>query len=174
MHTLLMGLLLVLGFVGNAVAANNVAQDDTVILPGDCIHDALNMIRCPLREDVSMDDAIDSMKLRANLLNFKLVAHMLLSEQVKLMGGRSKRIEILQFCDALIAAKMVARNIAFAGLLPCRIAMVEDNQGQAWLITLNIDSVMQDAAFPSDLQTLGMTVRNKIFNILKAGAHGDL
>ena len=174
MNKLLMGLLLVLSFLAHAVAANSVTKDDRVILPSDCVDDVLNMIRCPLDEDVSMDDAVDSMKLRANMLNFKLVAHMPLSAQVKLMGGDSKRIEIFQFCDAVIAAKMVEQSIAFAGLLPCRIAMVEDAKGQAWLITVNIDSIIQSAAFPPDFQAMGMTVRNKIFSILKAGAQGDL
>ena len=169
MNKLLIGLLLVLGF-----SANVTADEEMVVLPKDCVNDAMNMIRCPLQDDVSMDDAADSMKLRANILNFKLVAHMPLSEQVKAMGGTSKRMEIFQFCDALIAAKMVKESIAFAGLLPCRIAMVEDEKDQAWLITMNIDSVLQDATFPPDFQEIGMTVRNKIFSILKAGAEGDL
>ncbi len=134
----------------------------------------MNMIKCKVAEDVSADDAIESMKLRANFLNFKLVGHLPLSEQVKANGGESNRMEIFQFCDANIAAKMVKHSMAFAGYLPCRISLVLDDAGQAWLITLNMDSTMGDASLPKALQGLGMTVRNNIYSIMSAGAEGDL
>jgi uncharacterized protein (DUF302 family) len=132
------------------------------------------MIKCKLFEDISADDAIDSMKLRANSLNFKLVGHMPLSEQVAAMGGKSNRMEIFQFCDAMIAAQMVNYSLAFAGYLPCRISVVEDNDGQVWLITLNMDKTMGDASLPKELQGLGMQVRNNIYSIITAGAEGAL
>ena len=148
--------------------------DEMVQLPDDCVEMELEMIKCPLGEDISMDDAIDSMKLRANMLNFKLVAHMPLSEQVKAMGGESPRMEIYQFCDASIAAKMVSANLAFAGYLPCRIALVEDSDGKPWLITLNMDNTMGKAKLPDDLKSLAMKVRNNIYSIMSAGAQGEL
>ena len=148
--------------------------DEMVKLPDDCQEIELDMIKCPLTEDVSMDDAIESMKLRANILNFKLVAHMPLSEQVKAMGGESPRMEIYQFCDASIAAKMVSANLAFAGYLPCRIALVEDNDGKPWLVTLNMDKTMGKAELPEELKSLGMKVRNNIYSIMSAGSQGDL
>jgi uncharacterized protein (DUF302 family) len=143
-------------------------------LSENCSEDVMNMIKCKVAEDVSADDAIDSMKLRANFLNFKLVGHMPLSEQVKANGGESNRMEIFQFCDANIAAKMVKYSMAFAGYLPCRISLVLDDKGQAWLITLNMDKTMGDAALPKELKGLGMKVRNNIYSIITAGAEGDL
>ena len=61
----------------------------------------------PLEDGITVDDAIDSMMLRANNLNFKLVADLPLSEQVKAMGEDARYMRILAFCDALIAKKMV-------------------------------------------------------------------
>ncbi|MCK4707082.1 MAG: DUF302 domain-containing protein [Gammaproteobacteria bacterium] len=139
-----------------------------------CSDDVMNMIKCKVVEDVTADDAIESMKLRANFLNFKLVGHMPLSDQVKANGGESNRMEIFQFCDASIAAQMVKHSMAFAGYLPCRISVVEDDAGQAWLITLNMDSTMGDASLPKELQGLGMRVRNNIYSIITAGTEGDL
>ena len=148
--------------------------DEIFELSESCFDIEMSMIRCKVIEDVATDDAIDSMKLRANMLNFKLVGHMPLSEQVKSNGGVSNRMEIFQFCDANIAARMVSYSMAFAGYLPCRISVVEDNDGQAWLITLNMDKTMGDAALPKELQGLGMLVRNNIYSIISAGAEGDL
>ena len=147
---------------------------EMIKLPEDCKEIALDMIKCPLADDVEMDDAAESMKLRANILNFKLVAHMPLSEQVKAMGGESRRMEIFQFCDAAIAVKMVESNLAFAGFLPCRIAMVDGQDGKVDLVTLNMDKVLGDAELEESLQMMGLQVRNNIYNIMEAGATGDL
>lgn len=160
--------LICLGFSFNGQA------EEMFELSDQCQDDVMNMIKCKLSDDVSADDAIDSMKLRANILNFKLVGHMPLSEQVAAMGGKSNRMEIFQFCDAMIAAQMVKYSMAFAGYLPCRISLVLDDAGQAWLITLNMDSTMGDANLPKELQSLGMKVRNNIYSIISAGAEGDL
>ena len=152
---------------------SNVIADEMIELPEGCTDIELSMIKCPLADDVSMDDAVTSMKLRANYLNFKLVAHMPLSEQVKAMGGKSPRMEIYQFCDAMIAANMVSQNLAFAGYLPCRIALVEDNKGKACLITLNMDTTLRSAKLSEKLKVMGMQVRNNIYSIIQAGATGD-
>jgi uncharacterized protein (DUF302 family) len=147
---------------------------DLVDLPESCEDKGLNIIVCPLDDGISMDDAIDSMKLRANSLNFKLVAHMPLSEQVKAMGEDSRRMEIFQFCDALIAKQMVEYNIVFAGFLPCRIAIIEDENGNGSIVTMNMDTMVNSVELTEDLKTLGMKVRNTIFSIVQAGVEGDL
>ena len=154
--------------------AFNAQAQDLVELAETCEEAPMNMIKCKVIEDVSFDEAVDSMKLRANMLNFKLVGHMPLSEQVAAMGGKSNRMEIFQFCDAMIAAQMVKYSLAFAGYLPCRISAIEGNEGETWLITLNMDKTMSDAALPKELQGLGMQVRNNIYSIMSAGAVGDL
>jgi len=147
---------------------------DMVDLPESCEDKGLNIIVCPLDDGIDIDDAIDSMKLRANSLNFKLVAHMPLSEQVKAMGQDSRRMEIFQFCDALIAKQMVEYNIVFAGFLPCRIAIIEGEDGNGSIVTLNMDTMVQSVELTEDLQKLGMKVRNTIFSIVQAGVEGDL
>ena len=125
-------------------------------------------------DGVSIDDAIESMKLRANVLNFKLVADLPLSEQVKAMGEQSRRMQILAFCDALIAKRMVEYNKIFAGFLPCRIALIEDENGDGWIITTNMDMMLHAVDLPPDLQKLAQQVRDSIYSIVDAGATGDL
>ena len=147
---------------------------DMVDLPESCEDKGLNIIVCPLDDGISTDDAIDSMKLRANSLNFKLVAHMPLSEQVKAMGEDSNRMEIFQFCDALIAKQMVEYNIVFAGFLPCRIAIIEDADGNGSIVTMNMDTMVNSVDLTEDLKKLGLKVRNTIFSIVQAGVEGDL
>ncbi len=130
--------------------------------------------RFKIADDVSIDDAIDSMKLRANMLNFKMVADLPLSDQIKSMGKESRRMQILAFCDALIAKEMVEYNIVFAGFLPCRIAAVEDANGDNWLVTTNMDMMLHAVDLPENLQPLAKQVRDTIYSIIDAGVNGDL
>lgn len=130
--------------------------------------------RFKIADGVSIDDAIDSMKLRANMLNFKMVADLPLSEQIKAMGKDSRRMQILAFCDALIAKEMVEYDIVFAGFLPCRIAAVEDSNGDSWLVTTNMDMMLYAVDLPEKLQPLAKQVRDSIYSIIDAGVNGDL
>ncbi len=127
-----------------------------------------------VEEDVTIDDVIESMKLRANNLNFKLVADLPLSEQVEAMGEKANYMRILAFCDALIAKRMVEYNKIFAGFLPCRIAVIKDSKGQAWIITTNMDMMLNAVDLPKDLQVLAKQVRDTIYSIVDAGQTGDL
>ena len=124
--------------------------------------------------EVEFDDVIESMKLRANTLNFKLVADLPLSEQVEAMGVESNRMQILAFCDALIAKRMVEYNLIFAGYLPCRVAVVEDGEGNVWVVTMNMDMMVNAVDLTPELRKLAMTVRDTINSIVQAGVEGDL
>ncbi len=132
------------------------------------------VLKMPLAEDVSPDDAVDSMKLRANALNFKLVAHLPLSKELESMGVETGRVEIFQFCDARIASDMIKHNIDFSAYLPCRITLIEDADGKAWLVTLDLDKVIPSANLPPDLMEKALLVRDNIASIMTAGANGDL
>ncbi len=162
----LMGMVLVFWM---ALAANVQAGD---AMPAIKIADTV--IHTPLADGVSMDDAVESMKLRANVLNFKLVAHQPLYKELQAMGLESKRIEIFQFCDARIAKLMIAYDKNFAAYLPCRIVLLEDEDGKAWLITMNLDMFIQSAGLPPELMEKAVQVRDSIAEIMSAGANGDL
>lgn len=132
------------------------------------------VFKVPLAEDVSADDAIESMKLRANALNFKLVAHLPLYKELQGMGIESQRVEIFQFCDARIAHTMISHDIDFSAYLPCRITLIEDAEGKSWLVTLDLDVVIQTANLPPQLMEKAVLVRDTIREIMEAGASGDL
>ena len=132
------------------------------------------VIKMPLAEDVSIDDAITSMKLRANNLNFKLVAYLPLYKELQSMGVKSKRIEIFQFCDARIAKAMIDFNPDFSAYLPCRITLLEGPDGQATLITMNLGMFIESANLPPELLKQAIHVRDTIQSIMQAGADGDL
>ena len=132
------------------------------------------VLKMPLAEGVTADDAVESMKPRANALNVKLVAHLPLSQQLKSMGIDSKRVEIFQFCDAAIAHDMIAYDIDFSAYLRCRITLIEDQKGHFWLVTLDLDMVIRTADLSTGLMEKAIKVRDTLREIMEAGASGDL
>jgi uncharacterized protein (DUF302 family) len=134
---------------------------------------AQTVVRLPLAKGVSMDDAVEAMKIRANALNFKLVAELPLSKQIQAMGEKSRRIEIFQFCDPLTAKKMVEYDLNFSAYLPCRITLIEDAHGQGWLVMMNLDMFIQDPKLDPVLKADAIKVRDTLSQIMQAGAKGE-
>lgn len=132
------------------------------------------VVKMPLAEGVRMDDAVSSMKLRANMHNMKLVAELPLSKQIEAMGKKARRMDIFQFCDPLTAQRMVEANIHFAAYLPCRIALVEDKNGRGWLVMMNLDMMLEGATLTKELKAEATRVRDALMDIMEAGAEGAL
>ena len=132
------------------------------------------VLKVPLEEGVALEDAVESMKLRANILNIKLVAELPLSKQIKAMGEKSNFIGIYQFCDALTAKKMVEYDMNFAAYLPCRISLVEDKNGKGWLIMMNMEMLLNNPKLNPQLKAKAETVWKNLKAIMNAGAAGEL
>jgi uncharacterized protein (DUF302 family) len=133
--------------------------------------------RVPVSKGVSLEDAVESMKLRANALNIKLVAEQPLSKQVEVMVGKPQRtMAIYQFCDALTAKELVDFNMEFSVFLPCRIAAIEDSSGQGWLMMMDVDveALAKANKLPAALKDKIKGVRDGLVQIVQAGAKGEL
>jgi len=127
--------------------------------------------------NVTLDEAAESMRLRANALNLKLVAELPLSKQVEAVTGKPQRVvTIFQFCDAVTAMELIDLSIDFATYMPCRIALIEDAQGQGWLIMtdINVDLVAKEKRLQKELTTRIKAVRQGLIEIMQAGAKGEL
>jgi uncharacterized protein (DUF302 family) len=133
------------------------------------------VVKMALAKGVSFEDAAQSMKLRANLVNMKLVAELPLSKQVEAITGKHERLAtIYQFCDAMTARKMLDYSLDFAAYLPCRIALVEDEKGQGWLVMMDLNLLINAANLQPELKAKAIEVRDNLENIMQAGANGDL
>ena len=103
----------------------------------------------------------------------KLVGQLNVSEEVESRGIKAQRLQILQFCNPEDAIRMIEFNTIYAAYMPCRIALVEDNQGKVWLETLNLDMIIQAYPLPPELQALAINVNGQMLDILTAGATGE-
>jgi uncharacterized protein DUF302 len=134
------------------------------------------VVTMPLRQGVSIQDAIDSMKLRANALNIKLVGEKPLYKEIEAITGKPYRhVEILEFCDAVTAGTMLTFNPVFVAYMPCRIALYEDARGRVWLATTNMDLLVHGGKeLPHGLKEQALHIRDGLMEIMQAGANGEL
>lgn len=131
--------------------------------------------KIPLEEGISPEDAEQTMKFVANERNIKDVGELPLSEQVELMTGEKQRfLKIYQYCDPRTAMKMVDYSDAFSAYLPCRVALVEDKQGQYALYALNMDLMIEGGKpLPPELLEEANRVKATILDIMERGAAGS-
>jgi hypothetical protein len=84
--------LAVCAVLGLAVAhAAGAAETDSIRTTGETRQLQVNIVRVPVKAGVSFDDAVDSLKLRANARNFKFVGHSPLSKEVEAALPRRHR-----------------------------------------------------------------------------------
>ncbi len=133
------------------------------------------VIKTPIAEDVSVDDAIDSLIERAHELQMKLVGHQRVSETFKRLGlSNVRRLEIFQFCKPQVAKQLIDNNLSIAAYMPCRIALVEDQDGKAWFVTVNLVLFLKSAKLPDKVLKLGLQVQQNLREMIEAGANGEL
>ena len=131
------------------------------------------ILRRAVAEGVSAAEVAESLKLRAQKLNFRLVAEMPLSQQVAASTGLPQRLTtIFQFCDPVTALSLVLANMDFVAWMPCRIALVEDADARLWLVMASPDPLI--ALVPPPLLPQAQKVRASLMDIFQAGAIGDL
>lgn len=134
----------------------------------------LQIARVQVQDSVSFDDAVESLKLRANQRNLKFVGvNMIYKEIESLTGKPAKRMEIFNFCDGLTANKMLAADPLMIAFMPCRIALLEDKDGKRWVISMMMDLDLIKA-MPDDTRKSAEHVMETMKDMMMAASKGDL
>lgn len=146
------------------------ASDDPEVEMADIYQ---TVIRMSLAKGVSTEDAAEAMTSKAVELNLRLVGRQKVHEEVRARGLSSPHLEILQFCDPEDAVKMVVKNPLYAAYMPCRISLVEDKDGKAWLYMLNLDMLINNSSLPPGLQAIAIRINQAMLAVMTAGATGE-
>jgi len=145
--------------------------------------DAMNWFahKIPAKPGVSFDEVVESMMLRANKLNFKYVGNNLMYKDFQAVLGdmEAPRIEVHNFCDIAVGRDLLKISPEFLVFLPCRIGVMEDADKKIWLMMLdwNLDWVAgyeTQMGVTPELARGAIDVRNKMEEIMQAGADGDI
>jgi cytochrome c553/uncharacterized protein (DUF302 family) len=131
------------------------------------------VLKMPLEEGVSAEDARQAMLSKAAEVNLKMVGNQMVHKELQARGIDAGILEIYQFCDPEDAMKMVQYNPLYAAYMPCRIALVEDADKRLWVTMINLDFLIENVPLPQDLRTIAININGKMLDIISAAATGE-
>lgn len=136
---------------------------------------AATVWRAKVADGLTFEDVDQSIQTIAQERNIKDVGSLPLGDQVEAMTGAPWRVlKIYLYCNPLTAAKMVEFDPAFAAYLPCRVSLVEDENGELWIYTLNMDLMIYGGVtLPDALLAEALEVKETMQQILSRAAEGD-
>jgi len=136
---------------------------------------AATVWKVKVAEGLTVEDVDQSIRNIADERNIKSVGFLPLGDQVAAMTGEPWRVlNIYLYCNPLTAAKMVEFDPAFAAYLPCRVSLVEDENGDLWIYTLNMDLMIYGGkTLPEELLQEALNVKETMLQILNRAAEGD-
>ena len=153
------------------VVAQNLVQKEE--LTPDMVDVSVSVLKMPLDKGVSVNDARMSINLKAEELNMKKVGYLPVSDELKARGLKPPHLEIFQFCNPEDAMKMVQYNTLYSAFMPCRMALVEGENGSLWLQMLNLDMIIDKYPLPEDLRAIAVKINGQMLQILTAGVKGS-
>ena len=128
-----------------------------------------------VKPGVSVEDIEAALATVATDENTKPVGVLPLSDELQARDPsiKQKMLRVLSYCSPATARMMVDFSPAMAAFLPCRLVIVEKEDG-LWLYTLNMDMMIKmGKKMPAELKVETMKVRNTIWKMMEKGASGE-
>jgi uncharacterized protein (DUF302 family) len=106
--------------------------------------------------------------------NMKAVGELPLSKELESRTGKKQKfLKVYSYCSPDTARMMVDFSPHIGAYLPCRLTVVERDDG-LWIYTLNMDMMVKMGRnLPSPLKEEAWKVRETIYMMLDRGARGD-
>jgi uncharacterized protein (DUF302 family) len=106
--------------------------------------------------------------------NLRAVGELPLSRELEARSGQPQRLlKVYSYCNPQTARAMVDFSPALSAFLPCRVTVVERDDG-LWLYTLNMDLMIHmGRKLPLALKADALRVREAIWLMLERGASGE-
>ena len=88
-------------------------------------------------------------------------------------------VEVFSFCDIAIGRELLKIIPEMVVFLPCRIAVMEDADKNIWVMMMDWDVtalqlVSNQKGIPAELRKDAIEIREKMENVMRAGANGEL
>lgn len=124
---------------------------------------------------VTANDIEQVLKQVATERNMKDVGTLPLSKELEARTGqKQKLLTVYSFCTPTTARRMVDFSPHMAAYLPCRVTVVEKEDG-LWLYTLNMDMMVKmGRKLPSPLKEEANAVRDTIWEMMERASKGEI
>ena len=127
-----------------------------------------------VKPGVTINDLEQALTQIAAERNMKGVGDLPLSKELEARtGSPQKFLKVYSFCTPATARMMVDFSPHMAAYLPCRITVVEKEDG-LWMYTLNMDMMVKmGRKLPSPLKEEAWKVRETIWDMMERGSKGE-
>jgi uncharacterized protein (DUF302 family) len=127
-----------------------------------------------VKPGVSVNDIEQVLTQIAAERNMKGVGDLPLSKELEARTGKPQKfLKVYSFCTPSTAREMVDFSPHMAAYLPCRITVVEKEDG-LWMYTLNMDMMVKmGRKLPSPLKENAWKVRDTIWEMMERGSKGE-
>ena len=127
-----------------------------------------------INPDVSTEEVVESMKSIAADANMLQVGDSRMAEEYDHNGKRQRFVRILHYCAPNIAKTFIDYSLAYGAFMPCRILIVEDDNGDRWLITMAMELMLFGGhTLPPEMMKKAEHVRDTMYKMMDLGAEGD-
>lgn len=106
--------------------------------------------------------------------NLRPVGEMFLSQELAIRSGQPQKfLKVYSYCDPLVARAIVDFSPPMSAFLPCRITVVEQDDG-FWLYAMDMDILLKlGRPMPPGLRTSVSRVRATMLKMLDRAAAGE-
>jgi uncharacterized protein (DUF302 family) len=127
-----------------------------------------------VKPGVTVDDIEQVFNQISAERNMKAVGELPLSKELEARTGtKQKFLKVYSYCTPATARMMVDFSPHMAAYLPCRLTVVEKEDG-LWIYTLNMDMMVKmGRKLPSPLKEEAWKVRETIFMMMDRASKGE-
>jgi len=127
-----------------------------------------------VKKGVTIEDLEQVLTQVAAERNMKGVGELPLSKELEARTGQKQKfLKVYSYCTPATARMMVDFSPHMAAYLPCRITVVERDDG-LWMYTLNMDMMVKmGRKLPSPLKEEAWKVRETIWDMMERGSKGE-
>jgi len=127
-----------------------------------------------INPEVSTEEVIESMKSIAADANMLQVGDSRMADEYDHAGKRQRFVRILHYCAPNIAKTFIDYSVAYGAFMPCRILIVEDDNGERWLVTMAMELMLFGGhTLPPQMMKKAEHVRDTMYKMMDLGAEGD-
>ncbi|MBN2782243.1 MAG: DUF302 domain-containing protein [Campylobacterales bacterium] len=144
------------------------AMADNVLNTGDAAKAMIRRVK--VKDGVDVEDVVESLNAIAEERNLLVVGSSLMSGGSK--GG--KYIRINSYCNPTIAKQFINHSMAYSAFMPCRVSIVEDDNGDIWLYTMDLGLMIAGGhTLPPKLLEQARFIEDTMYMMMEKAAAGD-
>jgi len=133
------------------------------------------VMKVKIEDAVSTEDLIENFKEIALGANFKVVGDQTMSNSgVDAKGNKTNLIRFVSFCSPGIAKVMIKYSPSFSAFMPCKIAIIEHDDGSRWMYTMAMELMISGGkTLPPKLLAEAEHVRDTMYLMINEAGKED-